>query len=496
MASVAAFFDLDRTLLLGASGPVISAGLRRHGIISERFQTGERLAFGLFNVVGETLPSILLTRQGVRAAKGWPVEAVHKVAAEIAPELDELVEPFARETLAEHRAAGRLVVLATTTPYDLVRPFAERLGFDDVLATRYRTMDHPDGDSTLHADPDTGAGDDADTGPDRAQVYAGSIDGEFVWSNGKARSVTRWASANLVDLGESYAYSDSFFDLPMLSKVGNPVAVNPDPRLLAYATLRGWPRVWFNAPPGVPKPLGIEPQNAVARLARLDQFPWVRFEIEGLENLPDEGGAVLASNHRSYLDPLVIGTAAARAGRAVRFLAKKEVTDAPLVGTMTRALGAIRVDRGSGSAQPLLEAARALRAGELVSIFPQGTIPRGEAFFDPDLKGRHGAARLARSTGVAVVPVGIWGSEHAWPRNSRVPYVMNVADPPTVTVRIGEPFHLPAGDLDATAGPELDDATAEIMQRITELLPPEGRERITPTPAQLARTIPAGAADS
>ena len=79
----------------------------------------------------------------------------------------------------------------------------------------------------------------------------------------------------------------------------------------------------------------------------------------------------------------------------MRFLGKKEVFDAPIVGDLATAMGGIRVDRGTGSDEPLQAAADALAAGELVAIMPQGTIPRGPAFFDPELKGRWGAARLA-----------------------------------------------------------------------------------------------------
>ncbi len=457
----AAFFDLDRTLLLGASGPVLSAALRRHGVLSDRLAVGERLAFGLYDLIGETLPSILLTRQGVRATKGWSVAAVRRAAEEAAPELEARVEPFALETMAEHRAAGRKLVLATTTPHDLIGPFAERLGFDGVLATRSRIA----------------AGDD---GP----VYAGSVDGEFVWSAGKARSVAVWARANGIELADSYAYSDSIFDVPLLSRVGYPVAVNPDPRLLAYAAVRGWPRVWFNAPPGVAKPLGVELQDVVANLARPELFPWLDIDLRHLDRLSSDGGALLAANHRSYLDPLMVAFAAARAGRPARFLAKKEVTDAPVSGAVVRALGAIRVDRGSGSEAPLVEAGRALRAGELVAVFPQGTIPRGRAFFDPELRGRHGAVRLAIGAGTPIVPVGLWGTEQAWPRNARLPYLMNLADPPTVTIRIGQPYHPTTDDLDG--------ATKELMARIAELLPPEAARAVDPTEAQLACTRPPG----
>ncbi len=461
-AGSAAFFDLDRTLIPLASGPTISKALRGVGVLPERSIPGEGLAFGFFNVFGETLPSIFLTRQGARAAKGWPAEAVRQAGVDLADELIAQMEPFARATLAEHRQAGRKLVLATTTPYDVIKPMADRLEFDDVLATRYRV------------------------GPDG--TYDGTIDGEFVWSLGKARSVQAWARANVIDLSESYAYSDSIFDVPMLSKVGYPVAVNPDPRLFAFAVARGWPRVWFNAPEGVPKPLGVELQDVINTIAQPQLWPWLSIELHGIENIPAEGGCIVAPNHRSYLDPALVAHAIGQRGRPARFLSKKEVTDAPLVGSLVKALGAIRVDRGSGSDEPMLHAARALAAGELIAIFPQGTIPRGPAFFEPTLKGRYGAIRLARDTGSPIVPMGLWGTEKAWPRSSRVPYVMNLADPPTITVTVGEPYRLPTGLSDD----DLDAATADLMARIVDLLPAEAREAREPTKAELALTYPGG----
>ena len=461
MTKSAAFFDLDRTLLLGASGPTISAALRNHGVLGSRSIPGEKLAFGIFNVFGETLPSIFLTRQGARAAKGWSADDVKAAGRDLAEELVADVEPFALATLADHHEAGRKVVLATTTPYDVIKPFADLLGFDDVLATKYRIDD--DG------------------------KYDGSIDGEFVWSRGKARLVQAWARSNVVDLGESYAYSDSFFDVPMLSKVGHPVAVNPDPRLFMYATARRWPTVWFNAPPGVPKPVGVELQDVVNKVAQPQLWPWLNIELEGLENIPSDGAAIVASNHRSYLDPAIVAHAIGKQGRPARFLSKKEVTDAPLVGSLVKALGAIRVDRGSGGEEPMLEASRALGAGELIALFPQGTIPRGPAFFEPELKGRYGAVRLATEAKVPIIPVGLWGTERAWPRSSKVPYVMNLADPPTIKLVVGKPYQ-------PSAKADVDEATTELMQRIVDLLPAEAAEAYEPTEAELALTYPAGKA--
>jgi putative phosphoserine phosphatase/1-acylglycerol-3-phosphate O-acyltransferase len=452
-----AFFDLDRTLLGEASGPVISAELRAAAVLPERTMPGENLLFGLFNAIGETWPSMLLTRQGARAARGWPRAGVRAAGRAAAAKLIDQVQPYARILIDLHRSEGRPVVMATTTPHDVVEPLAEALGLDGVVATRY-------------------GGD--------GEHYDGTIDGEFVWGRGKLRAVRAWARDNGVDVDESWAYSDSFYDLPLLSAAGHPVAVNADPRLAAVAAVRRWPQMHLDVPPGVPKLFGVEPQQLFLPFTRPELLPFVRFDIDGVDNIPARGGALLCANHRSYFDPLAVAMTVAQRGRPVRGLGKKEVFDAPVVGPIAKALGGIRVDRGTGSDEPLQAAEQALSAGELVILMPQGTIPRGPAFFEPTLTGRWGAARLAGATGVPVVPIGLWGTERVWPRSARLPDVTNIVDPPTVRVRVGEPFTVPGDDPDAD--------TTTIMDAIADLLPPEARREYEPTPEELARTYPAG----
>lgn len=455
--ATAAIFDLDRTLLSGASGPIIGEALRHVGLLTTPSGPLESLAFGVFNLIGETWPSMLLTRQGARATRGWSVDLVRAAAERAAEPLAEAVLPYAQQVIAAHREQGRTLVMATTTPEDLIRPMAEALGFDDVIATRYGR---------------------------RAGHYDGTIEGEFVWGKGKARSVAEWAGRRGIDLDASYAYSDSYYDVPLLSIVGHPRAVNPDPRMLALATLRRWPVVHFDVPAGVPKFAGLEPQRVLLLLAQPQLFPWMRLDLEGADLVPRHGPAVLVANHRSYVDPIAIGLLMARVGRPVRFLGKKEVFDAPLVGDVVSALGGIRVDRGTGSDEPLRAAQDALAAGELVAIMPQGTIPRGPAFFDPELKGRWGAVKLAESAGVPIIPIGLWGTELVWPRSSKLPNLTNVLDPPTVRVRVGEPVPLGHRSVDAD--------TRRMMTAISALLPPEARERREPTAEELARTYPGG----
>jgi len=447
-------------LLAGASGPVLSDALRQAGLVS-RSIPGERLMYEVFNRFGETLPSMALARQAARLARGHSRAAVAAAATAVAPRLVELVQPFAASVFEQHRDAGQPCVLATTTPYDLVKPFADLLGLDGVVATRYAVG--PDGDT-----------------------YTGGLDGHFTWSSGKLGAVREYADEQQIDLAASSAYSDSVYDLPLLRAVGHPVAVNPDPRLrLAAAALR-WPVMHLDVPPGVVKVpvLGVELQRIGLPFVRPLLFPYAHITIDGAEHIPSSGPAILVANHRSYFDTMVMAMVVARSGRTVRFLGKQEVFDVPLVGQLATAIGGIRVDRGTGSDEPLDAAVAALRGGEMVALMPQGTIPRGPAFFEPELTGRWGAARLAQLTRAPVVPIGLWGTERVWPRSARLPRLFNIADAPTVTAAVGPPVELKNRSLDAD--------TKRIMAAIVDLLPPEARRRRTPTADELAATYPPG----
>jgi putative phosphoserine phosphatase/1-acylglycerol-3-phosphate O-acyltransferase len=161
------------------------------------------------------------------------------------------------------------------------------------------------------------------------------------------------------------------------------------------------------------------------------------------------------------------------------------VFDAPIVGQLARAMGGIRVERGTGSDEPLEAAARALAAGELVAMMPQGTIPRGKAFFEPELQGRWGAAKLAAMSGAPVIPIGLWGTEQVWPRSAKLPNVTNLTNPPVVRTRVGRP-------VDGLTGDDVDGDTKRIMAAIVELLPEEARTRKAPSDEELAATYPSG----
>jgi putative phosphoserine phosphatase/1-acylglycerol-3-phosphate O-acyltransferase len=456
MGKSAVFVDLDRTLLCQASGQVLNKALMDEGVLPQgRSLPGDRVLYAVNNRLGENLLSMGLVRAAARVAKGWRQDQVQAAGKRAVPELTELVAPFAPQYLAAFREAGHLLVLSTTTPVDMITPFAEAMGFDAVIATTYETKD----------------------GRYTGRLYEG-----FVWGTGKLKAVRAWGEGEGIDLDDCHACSDSVFDTPLLASVGSPHAVNPDPSLTVIATARRWPIEYWDRPPGVPSMMGLEPYHLLRPFVRPSFFPYARFDLTGVDHIPSKGPVLLAANHRSYFDVAALALVAARLGRPVRFLGKKEIFDAPVVGTIARAIGGIPVDRGSGSDQPLRAAEAALRAGEVVIVLPQGTIPRGEAFFDPDLKGKTGTARLAAATGAVVVPVGVWGTEKVWARSARTPDFTLVRHPPRVTVRVGQPLTLSLTDAIAD--------TATIMAGIAALLPEESRVRHEPTAEELARTKP------
>jgi putative phosphoserine phosphatase/1-acylglycerol-3-phosphate O-acyltransferase len=273
----AAIFDLDRTLLRTSSTPAINEALFEVGLARRPSVPGQGLMMRFYDVFGETVPAMALARAAALGARGWPVQEVRDAAELVADLLEMQVLPYVPALLAGHQAAGRRLVLATTTPDHYVLPLARRLGFDEVIATRYATEKDSRG----------------------VERFTGNLDGGFIWSRGKMHAVERWAAIEGISLRESWAYSDSVYDLPLLHGVGHPTAVNPDVRLHAVATIRRWPIAHLDSPDGVPKVFGAEPLDVLRVLLHQPAFPFARFDITGTENIPRRGPAIVAANHRS-----------------------------------------------------------------------------------------------------------------------------------------------------------------------------------------------------
>ena len=290
----------------------------------------------------------------------------------------------------------------------------------------------------------------------------------------------------------SYAYSDSYYDAPLLDAVGYPVAVNPDLRLAGLARLRGWPIRHLDLPEGVPKIAGRELQAWTRFLQRPELLANVRLDIEGVEQIPREGPVIVVFNHRSYFDGTVVGTVLGQTGRSFRFLGKKEVFDVP-------GHRRVRPDGRRHPGQPVVGLRRAARggrsrccsAGEAIALAPEGTIPRGPAFFATELRGRWGAARLAAATRAPVIPVGLWGTEKVWPRNARLPRLATT-ELPEIRVRVGDPVAaaLPQrgrrheADHGGADGPAARRGTRRARSRRTRSWPPPTRPATAAIPTR------------
>ena len=234
-------------------------------------------------------------------------------------------------------------------------------------------------------------------------------------------------------------------------------------------------RARLRVPENLPK-LNKHPKEArefpygtpVVPMARWLMFlQGIEVTVDGAENIPADGGALLAINHTGYYDFILGGYPAyVRGHRTVRMMAKKAIFDTPVVGTLLRMMGHISVDRSAGAASKDA-AVQKLREGKLVGIFPEATISR--AFEIKDLK--TGAVRIADEADAPLLPVIIWGSQRVWtkglPKNLLRPKV-------PIRVAVGTPIEL-------SGSAEKDTATLkEAMEKLLETTREKYAERHGP----------------
>jgi 1-acyl-sn-glycerol-3-phosphate acyltransferase len=188
----------------------------------------------------------------------------------------------------------------------------------------------------------------------------------------------------------------------------------------------------------------------------------LRIRFEGLENIPDSGGAILAPNHISVLDPIALALGPSKRGRTIRFLAAAEFFEPGkhIIAFGLRKFRQIPVRRGMADWAALNEIAGVIHAGSLAGIFPEGHMGDG-----PIQRGQKGLARVAMAAGVPVIPVAIWGTQLRWPRRK-----FRWARPlrPTARIVIGRP--IPA-EGDPHDRQEVRALTDRILREIEILLP-------------------------
>ncbi len=194
-----------------------------------------------------------------------------------------------------------------------------------------------------------------------------------------------------------------------------------------------------------------------------------RVGVEGaLDEIPREGPVIIAANHASNLDAVVLGSwLIPRIGRRLQWLGKKELFAWPVIGFLASHGGVHPVDRSRADVEAYRLAKRILDEGHVLFVFPEGTRSRDGVLQE----GRDGVASLALRTGAPIVPVGIAGSDRVWPRGRLLPRPGG-----RVTVRVGSPFRL-AEVLppDVAKGDAKGHATDILMRRIAALLPERQR---------------------
>lgn len=239
-ARSAAFFDLDKTLIAVSSALAFSGPFYRNGLIGRRDVLRSAYASVVFRASGAGHDRMdAMQRYLSELVRGWPVEKVRQIVADELPRLIvPAIYPEANELIAEHRTAGRDVIIVSSSGSDIVEQIGALLGVDRAIGTRMVAEDGR---------------------------YTGEIE-FYAYAEGKAEAIRAIARERGYRLDECFAYSDSVTDVPMLECVGHPTAVNADAALRRIAAERGWPVVDFKRP--TQRDEGIDPRwVAIAAVA-------------------------------------------------------------------------------------------------------------------------------------------------------------------------------------------------------------------------------------
>ena len=220
MPRAAAFFDLDKTLIEGSSGVHFARAAYRSGVIGRRQLAMDLWGNFKFRMQGSTDEASEKLRQRVLdSIAGTPVKELQRLGPEVLAGVLPRVYPEVLRAAYDHQDAGRPAFIVTAASQEMAGLMAHVLVLDGGIGTRSEIKDG---------------------------IYTGRPDGPFTYRSGKAEAIRQVAREHGIDLADSYAYSDSESDLPMLSAVGHPVAVNPDTALERVARENGWQIMRFD----------------------------------------------------------------------------------------------------------------------------------------------------------------------------------------------------------------------------------------------------------
>ena len=220
MPRAAAFFDLDKTLMAGSSGMPFARVAMRHGIVSRRQLASwgvEHLRYRLRGTTDERTTDVL--RQARELISGVAARDIERMNPEVLAAVLPRIYPQMLDEVHAHQDAGRATFIVSAAGNGVVEPLARVLGMNGGIGTRYEI--------------------------DAEGAFTGRFDGPFVYGPGKVEAMEAFAADHGIDLSQSYAYSDSLSDLPMLEAVGHAVVVNPDPALAEIAKREGWQTMRF-----------------------------------------------------------------------------------------------------------------------------------------------------------------------------------------------------------------------------------------------------------
>jgi HAD superfamily hydrolase (TIGR01490 family) len=218
----AAFFDLDKTIISRSSSLALSRPMYRAGMVSRGALLRGAYAQLVYLLVGADEKKLERRKEGMLAlTRGWERSQVELLVQDV---IIDVIDPFvyqeALDLMELHRSERRRIYIVSSSPEEVVRPLARHFGVSGVIATRAKVLDGR---------------------------YTGELE-FYCAGQGKADAIRALADRVGIDLEGSYAYSDSISDLPMLSAVGHPVAVNPDRELRREAEQRGWDVREFRRP--------------------------------------------------------------------------------------------------------------------------------------------------------------------------------------------------------------------------------------------------------
>ena len=397
-----AFFDLDRTLIAGYSILAVARETAqqgaRHGRLRQATKVAQAIAkHRIFSSGGNYHR---LVKRTSKALTGVSEAALREIGEQAYRK--HLAKSLYREAVAlveAHRAAGhKLAIISAASRYQ-IEPVARVLGIDEIHCTRLEVVDGR---------------------------FTGQVIAPMCFGEGKVLAAQRSARKHKATMDNCWFYSDSSDDLPLLRKVGHPVAVNPSDKLGAHARTKQWPQLSFSTR-GLPsvenvartvltaqsivgttafgmlsKRFGRSPYRSANQVTRLfgdigSAFAGLDFEIEGLDHLRQQRPAIFVFNHQSLLDSMVL---AHLLREDVVAMCKQEMADIPVIGRLLRQADTIFVDRDeSDQRQVLQRALEVLDSGRSLVIAPEGsrsTLGNIQPF-------KHGAFFLARKAGVPIV---------------------------------------------------------------------------------------------